>query len=144
MNKENKHTTNYTDTFIEVAEDTKVSCGTRPSSRGDKKTIAELQYELLAKSPYKLTSDDVLFQVFADRNNLTNAEYKLAREQFFSKGQPCFRASPLTKTHGFGVHADSSGKLAIYGMETEQYERFRNDPRLRKIKAMRTSKNKSE
>ena len=76
MKKGNIHTTNYTDTFIEVAEDTKVSCGTKPSSKGDKKTIAEMQYELLANNPYKFTSDDIIFQIFADRNDLTKAEYK--------------------------------------------------------------------
>lgn len=97
------HTTNYFDTFIEVAENTKVASGIRPPSK-DKKTIAEMQYELIAQNPYKYTSDDLLFQVFADRNNLTKAEYKYSRELFFSKGQPCLRTSPLTKTYGFGIH----------------------------------------
>lgn len=134
------HTTNYLDTFIEVAEDTKVSCGTKPPSKADRKTIAEMQYEMLVNHPYKFTSDDILFQVYADRNDLTKAEYEQARQQFFSKGQPCFRSSPLTKNYGFGVHADSDGKMAIFGMETEQYEKLQNDKNLKKVKAMRTSK----
>jgi len=134
------HTTNYFNTFIEVAEDTKVACGTKPPSKADKKTIAEMQYALLAENPYKFTSDEVLFQVFADRNDLTQAEYDQARQQFFSKGQPCFRTSPLTKTYGFGIHADSNGKVALIGMETEQYENFQNDPTIKKVKAMRTTK----
>lgn len=139
--KENKiHTTNYFDTFIEVAEDTKVSYGTKPTSKADKTTIAEMQYEMLVNNPYKFTSDDILFQIFADRNNLTKAEYKQARQQFFSKGQPCLRSSPLTKTYGYGVHADSNGRVAIFGMETEQYEKFQKEPKLKKTKAMRTSK----
>src|SRR5699024_3677832 len=94
------HTTNYFDTFIEVAEDTKANCGTRPPTRA-KKTIAEMQYELLMDNPYKFTSDDILFQIFVDRNHLTKAKYKQAREHFFSKGQACLRASPLVKTYGF-------------------------------------------
>src|SRR5688500_16887721 len=97
------HTTNYFDTFIEVADDTKAKCGIQPPSKG-KKTVAEMQYDLITKNPYKFTSDDIFFQVFADRNELTKAEHKQAREQYFLKGQPCFRASPLTKTYGFGVH----------------------------------------
>ncbi len=140
MKKGNIYTTNYIVTFIEVAEDTKVSCGTKPTSKANKKTIAEMQYEMIVNNPYKYTSDDILFQVFADRNDLTKAEYKQAREQFFAKGQACFRASPLTKTYGFGVHADSNGNVAIYGMETEQYEKLQNDPKLKKTKAMRKSK----
>lgn len=133
------HTTNYFDTFVEVADDTKVDCGTKPPTK-DKKTVAEMQYEMIAKNPYKYTSDDILFQVFADRNDLTKAEYKQAREQFFSKGQPCFRASPLTKTYGFGVHNDSNGKIAIYGMETNEYQIFLTDTKIQKVKAMKSSK----
>lgn len=139
MKKGTIHSTNYFDTFIEVAEDTKVSCGTKPTSK-DKKTIAEMQYEMLVNNPYKFTSDDLFFQVFAERNDLTKAEYKQAKEQFFSKGQPCFRASPLTKTYGFGVHSDNNGKVAIYGMETEQYQIFLNDTKLKKVKAMRSTR----
>jgi len=132
------HTTNYVDTFIEVAADTKVTSGTKPPSKGEKRTVAAMQYELLADNPYKFTSDEVLFQVFADRNDLTKAEYEEARTQFFSKGQPCFRASPLTKSYGFGVHADGNGKMAIYGMETSDYEKFMADDTLKKVKAMKS------
>ncbi len=134
------HTTNYQDTFIEVAEDTKVSAGIVPASKGDKKTVAEMQYELLSKNPYKYTSDDVLFRVFADRNDLTESEYEEARKQFFSKGQACFRASPLTKTYGFGVHNDENGRMALYALGTDEYQQFVNDSAIKKVKAMRTSR----
>ncbi|WP_276380735.1 DUF6157 family protein [Flavobacterium sp. H4147] len=131
------HTTNYFDTFIEVAEDTKVDHGIIPPSK-DKKTIAEMQYELIAKNPYQFTSDDILFQVFADRNDLTKNEYEKAREQFFSKGQACFRASPLTKTYGFGIHNNHNGKIALFGMETDEYQKFIKDPKVKKVKAMKS------
>ena len=134
------HSTNYYNCFIEVAEDTKASRGTRPPSKGDKKTIAEMQYEMLAGHPYKYSSDDVFFQVFANRNDLTEAEYDQARKEFFSKGQACFRASPLTKTYGFGVLSDSNGKVALLGMETEEYAKAIHSPNLKKVKAMRSSK----
>jgi hypothetical protein len=134
------HTTNYIDTFIEVADDCPTDIGERPKSKGDNKTVGEMQFELAVKNPYKYTSDDIFFQVYADRNDLTKAEYKEAREQFFSKGQPCFRASPLTKKYGFGVHSDKDGKVAIFGRETLEYEQFVNDPTIKKVKAMRTSK----
>ena len=78
------HSTNYFDTFIEVAEDTKAESGTIPPAK-DKKTVAEMQHDLISNNPYKFTSDDIFFQVFAARNDLTKAEYKQAREQFFSK-----------------------------------------------------------
>lgn len=134
------HTTNYFDTFIQVAEDTKAACGIKPPSKGNKKTIAGMQYDMIAKYPYRYTSDEVLFQVFADRNDLAEAEYKQARAQFFSKGQACFRASPLTKTYGFGVHCDSDGKMAIYGVGTAKYGEFVADKNLKKVKAMKSSR----
>ncbi len=98
------HTTNYFNTFIEVAEDTKVSCGSMPTAKVTK-TIARMQYELIAKNPYKFTSDDILFQVFADRNKLTKSAYKQAREQFFLKVQACLLGSTMPKSYGFGAHS---------------------------------------
>lgn len=133
------HTTNYFDTFIEVAEDTKAKSGIKPPAK-DRKTVAEMQYELIAQNPYKYTSDDILFQIFADRNNLTKAEYKQARERFFSKGQACLRTSPLAKTYGFGIHSNSVGEVAIFGMETLEYQKHIDDPKTKKIKAVKSSR----
>lgn len=133
------HTTNYIDTFIEVAEDTKVDCGTKPPIK-DKKTVAEMQYDLIANHPYQYTSDDVLFHVYAERNDVILEDYKQEREQFFSKGQPCFRASSLTKNYGFGVHYDSTGRMAIYGMESPEYQKYSADNQVKKLKAMKSNK----
>ena len=140
--QDKQHTTNYFDTFIEVANDCKVLAGQIPEVKNDKKTIASMQFDLLSKHPYKYTSDDILFQVYFDRNNLTKNEYKNAKQQFFSKGQPCFRASPLTKQLGWGVHCDKNGKVALYGIETEKYQHFIENLKIKKVKAMQTSKNK--
>lgn len=133
------HTTNYFDTFIEVAEDTKATAGTKPPGKA-KPTVAEMQYDLIANHPYQYSSDDVLFQVYADRNDIMETEYEQARAQFFSKGQACLRASPLTKTYGFGIHSNGEGKVALYGMETAAYQRFSADPKVKKVKAMRSSR----
>ncbi|SFK96097.1 hypothetical protein SAMN05216357_109109 [Porphyromonadaceae bacterium KH3CP3RA] len=130
------HTTNYFNTLIEMAEDTKVNCGTIPPAK-DKKTVAEMQYELLDGNPYKYSSDDVLFLVYAERNNIPQDEYPEAREQFFSKGQPCMRTSPLTKNYGFGIHCNGEGKIALYGMETKEYQQLLADTTVKKIKAMK-------
>ncbi|MBL7692459.1 MAG: hypothetical protein JNM41_12765 [Flavipsychrobacter sp.] len=131
------HSTNYFDTFIEVAEDTKADRGIVPPAK-DIKTVAGMHYDLLSEKPYKYTSDDIFFLVFAKRSDLAKANYKQAREQFFSKGQPCFRASPLTKTYGFGIHSDKDGKVALYGMETEEYQEFLANNKIRKVKAMKS------
>jgi hypothetical protein len=134
------HSTNYSNTFIAIAEDCPTSIGEIPPTKENAKTVASIQFELISKNPYKFTSDDILFQVFADRNDLAKNEHKEAREKYFSKGQPCFRASPLTKRYGWGVHNDKDGKIAIYGAETAEYQKFMNDENTKSIKAMKSTR----
>lgn len=134
------HSTNYINTFIEVAEDCKTDFSQQPISKSDKITVAQMQFEMISNNPYKFTSDDVLFQVYAERRDLMKAEYKEARKEFFAKGQACFRASPLTKSYGFGVHNNEEGKIDIFGMETEEYQKFLENKKIEKTKAMRSSK----
>lgn len=134
------HTTNYTNTFIEIAEDCPVTTAQIPPDKSGEKTIAGLQYEIVKKNPYKFTSDDVLFQVHAMRNEITHGEMKKESENFFSKGQPCFRSSPLGKRYGWGVHNDEKGKIAIYAVESPEYKKFTKDKSLEHTKAMRSKK----
>jgi hypothetical protein len=135
-----KHTTNYKNTFIEIAEDSSVKKGEMPPIKGDKKTVANLQFEMLYENPYKYTSDEVLFGVFALRKEFTKEELEEQKEHYFSKGQPCFRASPLTKQYGWGVHSNEDGKIAIYGAETNEYKSFLNDSLVITVKAMRSKR----
>ncbi len=134
------HTTNYVNTFIEIAEDCPVSEGTKPPLRGGKMSIANHQYDMLIDHPYKYTSDDVMFRVYAERKDIPEDDYEQARTEFFSRGQPCFRASPLTKRYGWGVHSNIEGRVAVYGVETEEYERLLGDESIVKVKAMRSSR----
>ncbi|WP_421826063.1 DUF6157 family protein [Larkinella sp.] len=134
------HTTNYTNTLIAIADDCPASRGETPPQKGDAKSVARLQFEMLSQKPYHYTSDDVLFQVYADRNDLTESERPAARQQFFSKGQPCFRASPLTKRYGWGVHSDENGRIALLGCETEEYDKLASDGNLQVVKAMKSSR----
>jgi len=132
------HTTNYTDTFIEAAEDCPATEGEIPPQKGDKRSVATIEFELIIRHPYRYTSDDVLFRVHAEKNNLPKNEWKAAREAFFSKGQPCFRASPLTKRYGWGLHCDTEGKIALVAKGSPEYEQYRNDKSLKVVKAMRS------
>ncbi|RUT68202.1 hypothetical protein D0817_21965 [Flavobacterium cupreum] len=134
------HTTNYENTFIEVAEDCPAVSGEIPKQKAEARTIAAIEFEMISKHPYQYTSDDVLFQVFADKNDLTKSEYEEAREKFFSKGQACLSASPLTKRYGWGVHHNEKGKIALFGRETDDYQKLLNDKNLKVVKAMRSSR----
>lgn len=95
---------------------------------------------MLYDNPYKFTSDDVLFGVFAMRKDFTKAELQDERENYFSKGQPCFRASPITKQYGWGIHCDKDGKIAMYGAETDAYKKFIADQSIKKVRAMRSKR----
>jgi len=134
------HTTNYENTFIAVSEDSPAISGEIPPMKGEKMTVANIQFNILNKNPYKFTSDDVLFQVYAERNDLAENELPAAREQFFSKGQPCMRTSPLTKRYGWGIHNDENGRIAMYSYGTEDYEKLIKDKNLKVVKAMKSGK----
>lgn len=135
-----KHSTNYSNTFIEIAEDCKTNQGEMPPVKGDKKTVANLQFDMLHENPYKFTSDEVLFSVFAIRKEFTKEELDEEREHYFSKGQPCFRASPLTKSYGWGVHSNEEEKIALYGAETKEYKKLISDDAIKKVKAMKSKR----
>jgi len=133
--------TNYYNAFIEVAEDCLADRAEIPQSRNDQKTVAQLQFEMIAHHPYAYTSDDVLFAVHATRKEISPAGIA-EKEAFFAKPQACFRASPLGKRYGWGVHYNAEGKMALYAVESGEYERFRNHPDLEHTRAMRNKRAK--
>jgi hypothetical protein len=131
------HTTNYFDTMIMVAPDCPVNEGIIPPRPG---TVAAMQYEKLTAEPYSRTSDDLLFEVFAERNGIAAAEQAAARAAFFSRGQPCMRSSPLVKTYGWGVHHDMAGRVAIYGVDTAEYRNLVGRDDVTKLTGMRSQR----
>jgi hypothetical protein len=135
------HTTNYINTFIEVAEDCPVIAAEIPPNKGEEKTAAVIQFEMIYDNPYQFTSDDVIFQVFAEKNKIKGkSQITAEREKFYSKGQPCLRSSPLTKRYGWGVHSNAEGKIAIYPVESAEYKKFVKDKILVHTKAMRSKR----
>jgi len=134
------HSTNYYNTFIVIADDCPASKGEIPMEKGGQKTIAGQQLEMIGKNPYQYTSDEVLFTLFAQRNDLIDDELEEARKKFFSKGQACLRASALGKRYGWGIHHNAEGKIALYGCNTPQYRDYLNQQGMKVVKAMRTKK----
>ncbi|MEU4625016.1 DUF6157 family protein [Actinoplanes sp. NPDC023801] len=114
------HSTNYVDTFIGVAEDCPVSSAVVPPERSPA-GIAALTFRMIAEAPYRYTSDDVVFTVWADRRGVPEADLPAARAAFFAKGQPCLRASDLGKRYGWGIHADSEGRVALVPAGSAEY-----------------------
>ena len=132
------HTTDYYDSFIQIADDCPVLSGEVPQPKNDKPTVASRQYEMIVENPYRYTSDDVIFTIHAERNGLEANDQN--RAAFFAKGQPCLRSSPLAKRYGWGIHSNAQGKVAIYAAGSEEYQKLAKDGKLKQIKAMRSSR----
>ncbi len=132
------HTTNYTDTFIEAAEDSNAVKGMEPPLKEVQKSIARMQYELLRDYPYTLTSDELIFEIHVMRKQIPDQLKDMERESFFSKGQPCMRASDLPKKYGWGIHFDKNSRMAIYAVDSKEYSGFKNEPDIHHKKAMRS------
>lgn len=135
---------NYVSTFIAVAADSKAQAGTVPPVREGKKTIAQLEYELIAAQPYQLTQEEVQFSVHVQRVGLSAREVKAKRSalwrEFFSKPMACMRTSPLSKSYGWGLHFNVEGKVALVGVETQEYKRLVKDSTLKHTAAMRSKR----
>lgn len=131
-------TTNYFNTLIEPAEDCKAHSSSVPAERGGTPTVATMQYAMLQGHPYEYDSDDVLFAVYAERKGLEQSNEN--RAAYFAKGQPCFRASPLTKQFGWCVHSDARGRIALVEVGSEEHDRLLADVSVTKIRAMRNAR----
>lgn len=132
-------TTNYTDTFIAVAPDSRAAVAETPPLTATR-TVAALQFELIAEHPYEFTSDEILFRVHAIRKDIADGDLEAERESFFAKDQACLRASPLGKRYGWGTHHDANGRVALVALGTSDYDRLANDPSLTQKAAMRSSR----
>lgn len=122
------YSTNYRSTLITVAEDCLVVEVTPPDRAG---SVARLQYEMLRDAPYSLTSDDLLLAVDKARFGDFDAA------EWAAKPRACLRASPLVKRHGFGLHHDDHGRVALVPMGSDAYSRLLADSSVAKRPGMR-------
>jgi hypothetical protein len=135
---------NITKTFVAVADDCPAASGIVPSPKGGKATVAALQYELLSAHPYKYTLKELIFEVHLARSQISEQERQARgdeiRTELFARSHACMRASPLTKSYGWGAHYDEDGRLAIYPRESAQYRRLSKAGDLDVVKAMRNKR----
>ncbi|MEM7130484.1 MAG: DUF6157 family protein [Chloroflexota bacterium] len=134
----------YKDTFIQVAEDSPATQSTKPGLYRGKPTIAGIEYELLSESPYTFDQEELTFEVHVRRKEIPAEEVWENRNkiwnELFKKGQPCLRASALTKRYGWGAHYNADGKIALYGMETEEYQHFLDVGHVKVLTAMKAKR----
>ena len=131
------HTTNYRETLILPSPDCPATTASVPEKAG---SVAAMQHMRLSEGPYKLSSDDLLFDVYAERNAVAIDEREEAREAFFSKGQACLRASPLVKTFGWALHHDAQGRVALVDPESETFAALASRDNVTKLLGMRSKR----
>lgn len=131
------HSTNYTDVLITPSPDSKATLGPVVPKAG---TIGALQYDMLVDAPYAMTSDDLITAVLATRKDIPKDEWGDFRAEYFSKGQPCLRVSPLVKSMGWAVHHDGDSKVALVDVGSAKYRALLDDETVRKIHGMRNKR----
>ncbi|MEI2469301.1 DUF6157 family protein [Peribacillus frigoritolerans] len=130
----------YKNTLITISEDSKVSSAKVPVIRNEKPTIAYIEHDLINNNPYKFTQEDVQFKTYLIKNQMEAENAAELREQFFSKSKACFRASPLVKNYGWGIHNNNQGKIAIYDVNSEMYNQLLKQDDITKLKGMRSKR----
>ncbi len=136
----------YTNTFITIAEDCPVEGQSEvPTSTRAKKPMHIIQYELLTQNPYTYSHEELIFEVYLAKEGMTDIsenERQAVWDQLFAKEHPCLRVSALTKRYGFGAHYNEAGKIALYPLESAEYQTFVADDETKKLAAMRTKRKK--
>jgi hypothetical protein len=132
-----------TDTFVRVSADCATEHSVVPISKKVTKSVHQIQYELLIERPYYYTHEELIFQVHLIHKDIAIDDPEISlesvREQLFSKSHACLRASMLPKQYGWGVHYDAEGRIALYGMESAEYDKFLEnaDGEIKLVNAMR-------
>ncbi len=135
----------YVNSLIAVADDCPITTSQVPPIRKGKKTVANIQYELLSEQPGIYTQEDVLFESWLRRQaKLGSNQQEVARlrEAFFAKPQACLRSSPLPKRYGWGLLFDGNGRISLCPMESNEYEEISSGkrPEIKVLKALRSSR----
>lgn len=127
--------TNCKSSLILVATDCPAKASKAPARAG---TVAAMHFELIGAQPYEMTSDEVLYAVYAARKGLSFAEIENERASFMERPRPCLRTSPLVKSYGFGIHHDEGSRVALVPIESPIYQSLIADEAVEKVPGMRS------
>ena len=90
-----------------------------------------------------MTEEELLFKVYCVQNNIPEhaEDQQKLWDAFYSTPKACLRSSPLPKKYGWGIHYDTDGKMALYGMQSNAYQKLLMDETVIKRKGMRSARN---
>lgn len=124
--------------FITPAPDCPLDRSKAPPLKA-RRSRARIEYDLLADAPYRFTHLTLSHRVHED---MARDAGKVALDfaTFHAKGQPCLRASALTKRYGWAVHYDSEGRIALVARDSPAWQEFVADDALPKAAGMRSKR----
>lgn len=103
------------------------------------RSVAALQYEMLSDA-YAMTGDELLLAVTGVRRDVPRDEWDALHIELFSKDQPCLRVSPLVKTHGWAVHYDAQGRIAMVDPSSQRFAELSTDAGITQLGGMRSKR----
>ena len=131
----------YQDAFITIAPDSDAVEGVPPFTNRKKIPAHMIQFQLLTEQPYTLDHEELVFEVYVRQKEIPAAELEQNRDrlwhEFHQKGHACLRASALTKKFGWGAHYNQKGKIALYSVNSAEYQQFVADEEIKKFPAMK-------
>ncbi|MGV3587549.1 MAG: DUF6157 family protein [Adhaeribacter sp.] len=134
----------YKNTLIKVAVDCPVSKSEIPVAKTKNKPVHVFQYELLTAKPYTYNHEELVYQVFVLQKEIPAATLETdadkIKQELFSKGHPCMRASSLTKRYGWGAHYNQEGRIAIYPLESDEYKTLLEAENIKVVPAMKSKR----
>lgn len=103
----------YSDTLVAVADDCPVTSSAIPTARSGKKTVAVLQYEMLAEEPHVFTQEDVLFESWLARQDIADDRGE--------RDRPRLRAEVLREASAVlaVVAASEEVRLGLYAADAD-------------------------
>lgn len=114
----------YYDAFITIAPDSAATRAIIPTPKRGAQAVPLIQFELLMLHPYTFTHKALAFEVYLRQRGLRRDDSESIRTAFLARGHPCMRASALTRRYGFGAHYNDQGRIALYGVESVEYQAF--------------------
>lgn len=138
--REDENSMVYYNTLILISDDCPAQESRVPISNRNKKTLAEIEYQLLNENPGFYTHDELQFEAYMNHREIPETNREEERKRFFAKKRACMRTSALPKRYGWGIYFDAQGKAELVPVESDRYQMLENSDTIKKVKAMRSKR----